>query len=64
MKLRVDMAGEKATVRGKVWKKADAEPADWTITLDDPIRARGRPGIYGDSATDLYWDNLVVKVTE
>lgn len=65
MKLRVDRTGQKATVRGKAWKKAEAEPANWTITLDDPIAVeQGAPGVYGDSATDLYWDNLVVKGTE
>ncbi len=37
MKLRVDVAGDKGTARGKVWKKADPEPAEWTITLEDPI---------------------------
>ena len=65
MRLRVDVAGEKATVRGKVWKKADPEPSEWTLTLDDPIAVQqGAPGLYADSATDLYWDNLVVKVSE
>ncbi|HEY6548075.1 MAG TPA: hypothetical protein VI589_09220, partial [Vicinamibacteria bacterium] len=65
MKLRVDVAGDKATARGKVWKKADPEPADWTISLDDPIGVKaGAPGVYGDSTTDLYWDNLTVKVNE
>jgi outer membrane protein assembly factor BamB len=65
MKLRVDVAGEQATVRGKVWKKDAAEPADWTITLQDPLPVRaGAPGLYGDSSTDLYWDNLTVKVNE
>jgi hypothetical protein len=65
MKLRVDVQGEQATVRGKVWKKDATEPADWTITLQDPLPVRaGAPGIYGDSSTDLYWDNLTVKVNE
>jgi hypothetical protein len=65
MKLRVDVQGENATVRGKVWKKDAAEPADWTITLQDPLPVRaGAPGIYGDSSTDLYWDNLTVKGNE
>ena len=36
MKLRVDAAADKATVRGKVWKKDEAEPAEWTVTLEDP----------------------------
>jgi outer membrane protein assembly factor BamB len=65
MKLRVDVQGDQGTVRGKVWKKDGAEPAEWTITLRDPLPVRaGAPGIYGDSATDLYWDNLMVKVNE
>jgi hypothetical protein len=65
MKLRVDAAADKGTARGKIWKKDEKEPADWTITLDDPIVIReGAPGIYGDSATDLYWDNLSLKVSE
>jgi hypothetical protein len=65
LKLRVDLVGDKGTARGKVWKKAEAEPAEWTITLDDPIAVRaGAPGVYGDSATDLFWDNLTVKVSE
>jgi outer membrane protein assembly factor BamB len=65
MKLRVDVAGEKATARGKLWKKTDPEPAEWTVTLEDPIGVKaGAPGIYGDSVTDLYWDDLTVKVNE
>jgi outer membrane protein assembly factor BamB len=65
MKLRVDAGTDKGTARGKIWKKDDKEPADWTITLDDPIVIReGAPGIYADSATDLYWDNLSLKVSE
>jgi outer membrane protein assembly factor BamB len=65
LKLRVDAGAEKGTARGKIWKKDAAEPADWTIALDDPIVIHeGAPGIYGDSATDLYWDNLSLKVSE
>jgi outer membrane protein assembly factor BamB len=65
MKLRVDAGADKGTARGKIWKKDAVEPADWTISLDDPIVIReGAPGVYGDSATDLYWDNLSLKVSE
>ena len=65
MKLRVDVAGDQGTARGKVWKKGSPEPSDWTITLQDPLPVRaGAPGIYGDSATDLYWDDLTVKASE
>lgn len=65
MKLRVDAAADKATVRGKVWKKDGPEPTEWTITLEDPLPVTmGAPGIYGDSAADLYYDNLTVKANE
>jgi hypothetical protein len=65
IKLRVDVSGQAATARGKVWKKADPEPAEWTVTLHDPLGVKaGAPGVYGDSVTDLYWDDLTVKVNE
>lgn len=64
-KLRVDVAGEKGTVRGKVWKKGEPEPEAWTITLEDPIAVQeGSPGIYGDSVTDIYYDDFTVKVNQ
>ena len=64
-KLRVDVAGEKGTVRGKVWKKGEPEPEAWTISLEDPIVVQeGAPGIYGDSVTDIYYDDFTVKVNE
>jgi outer membrane protein assembly factor BamB len=65
VKLRVDAAGEAGTARGKVWKKDTPEPAEWTITLQDPaLVTAGSPGLYGDSVTDLYYDNLVVRPSE
>jgi hypothetical protein len=65
MKLRVDAKGEAGTARGKVWKKGDAEPAEWTIVLEDPqLVPAGSPGVYGDSVSDLYWDDLTVRVNE
>jgi outer membrane protein assembly factor BamB len=61
MKFRVDQQGDKALVRGKVWKKGDPEPQEWTITAEDPHPIRqGSPGIYGYSAAELYYDNLKV----
>ena len=48
---------------GKVWKKADPEPADWTLVYEDSARiAAGSPGVYGDSSVDIDWDNLSVVV--
>jgi len=65
MKLRVDTTADRGTVRGKVWKKDEPEPAAWSITLEDPLPVvSGSPGIYGDSAADLYYDNVTVRMNE
>ncbi len=61
MKLVVEPATGKTTVRGKVWKKADPEPSAWTIEFEDPVEIpSGAPGLYGDSSTTIAWDNLKV----
>jgi hypothetical protein len=63
MKFRVDQLGAKALLKGKVWRRGDPEPAEWTITAEDPNPVEGgSPGIYGYSAAEIYYDNL--KVTE
>jgi outer membrane protein assembly factor BamB len=65
VKLRVDVDGDEGAVRGKVWKKGEPEPGEWTITLEDPIAVQeGSPGVYGDSPIDIYYDNVTVKVNE
>lgn len=61
MKLRVDVLDDQSVARGKVWKKAEAEPADWTIVYEDSGRIpSGAPGVYGDSPVDIDYDNLAV----
>lgn len=63
MLLRVDVAGGKATVRGKVWPRGGPEPEAWTIVAEDPVPVtQGSPGLYGYSAADIFFDNI--KVTE
>ena len=62
-KLRVENDGSKGRVLGKVWKKGEPEPAEWTITVDDPLPiAGGSPGLQGYSPADIWFDNI--KVTE
>jgi hypothetical protein len=70
MKFRIDRDGDKAVVRGKVWARGDAEPAEWTVTMTDPVPTwTGSPGMTGYSAgttdrspgTSIYWDNIVVE---
>jgi hypothetical protein len=61
MQVEVAPGGGPATVRGKVWKKDEAEPAEWTIEAQDAIPHRqGSPGIYGFSVADIYYDNISV----
>jgi len=65
MKLKVDFEGDKAIVKGKVWPKTDAEPEAWTITVEDPIGIKeGSPGFYGNSVTEIYYDNFKVTKSE
>lgn len=61
MKMKVEVVDGKAVISGKVWRTGEAEPDSWTITAEDPLPNReGSPGIYGYSATDIYYDNLKV----
>ena len=61
MKMMVEVIDDKAVIRGKVWRTGEPEPAEWTITAEDPLPNReGSPGIYGYSATVIYYDNLKV----
>jgi hypothetical protein len=61
MKMKVEVDQAKAIVMGKVWKRGEAEPADWTIRVEDatPIPA-GSPGLVGYSPADIYYDNITV----
>ena len=61
LKLRVDIQGDSALVRGKVWPRDETEPADWTISVEDPVPVRqGSPGLIGYSPVDIFYDNVVV----
>jgi outer membrane protein assembly factor BamB len=71
LKLTVDMQGEKAVVRGKVWERSADEPSKWTVEVTDPNgNKEGSPALYGNAmavdgpekpGTPIYYDN--VKVT-
>ncbi|MBN9518468.1 hypothetical protein J0H58_08115 [bacterium] len=71
MKLSVEPRGERATVRGKVWKRGDAEPAAWNIEFDDPAgTGSGAAALYGYIAdpqitadtpgSDVFYDNVAI----
>ena len=72
-KFAVEQKEKTALVRGKVWPKGEAEPADWTVSFEDPYPIRvGAAGLYGyipnvqetdgkaDPGSELYFDNLSV----
>jgi len=61
MKMDVQIEGDKAIIRGKVWPRDEAEPAEWSIEAEDPLPNRtGSPGLYGYSPAEIYYDNLKV----
>jgi outer membrane protein assembly factor BamB len=69
MKFTVEVQGDKATARGKVWPRDQAEPEDWTVTFEDPTpNKEGSPGVYAYSAgieankpgTEIYFDKVSV----
>ena len=61
MKMRVEVENGQATVYGKVWKKAESEPADWTLTQTDPHpNESGSPGLYVYAQADCMFDNVKV----
>src|SRR5437588_9142187 len=65
MKLTVRVEGDKGVIRGKVWRRDQPEPSEWTIETTDPVPDReGCPALYGyvtgitDTApgNDVYYD--------
>jgi hypothetical protein len=62
MKLSVVPEGKTATVRGKLWKRGDAEPEKWTIEMvDEAPNLHGSPGLYGHASdAEIFLDNLQV----
>jgi outer membrane protein assembly factor BamB len=50
MKLTVEVKGDKAIARGKMWERGTPEPKQWTIEIEDPIANKeGSPAIYAYS---------------
>jgi outer membrane protein assembly factor BamB len=69
MKLAIEHKEKTAIVRGKVWKKGESEPADWTVEFEDPSPNReGAAGIYGyvtnstatETGANCYYDNIQI----
>jgi outer membrane protein assembly factor BamB len=62
MKLSVTPEGDTAVVRGKLWKRGESEPKEWTVEMvDHAPNLHGSPGLYGHASdAEIYLDNLQV----
>ncbi len=49
-------------LRGKVWKRGEEEPDEWTIEAADAVpNTHGSPGLFGNAQlTEFYIDNVEV----
>jgi hypothetical protein len=65
MKLSVKVVEGQAHLFGKVWKRDEPEPVEWTIeTVDPRANESGSPGLYMYSMADSYFDNVIVTRNE
>lgn len=66
LKLKVANDGGKAACQGKVWKRGDKEPAEWTLELTDtrPIK-QGAPGMHCNATdAEIFIDNVLVTANK
>ncbi|MCS7160764.1 MAG: PQQ-binding-like beta-propeller repeat protein [Gemmatales bacterium] len=68
-KLRVQVVEGKGVLQGKVWPRQEPEPADWTITAEDPVpNTEGAAGLYAyatgitanSPGAEAFFDNVRV----
>ena len=68
-KISVEQKDKTAVVRGKVWKKGEAEPAAWTLEFEDASPNReGAATLYGyisnitdtEPGAEIYYDNVSI----
>jgi outer membrane protein assembly factor BamB len=62
IKFRAEASGGKAVLKGKVWKRGEAEPKEWTIeAVDEAPNLVGAPGLFGNAQTsEIFYDNIAV----
>ena len=62
LKFRAAVENEQAVLQGKVWKRGEAEPAEWQVSVTDTIPSViGSPGLFGSAKdAELFYDNLTV----
>ncbi|MCS6850241.1 MAG: PQQ-binding-like beta-propeller repeat protein [Gemmataceae bacterium] len=69
-KLVVDLQGDKAVVRGKVWPRGQPEPSAWSIEVTDPKPNRqGSPAVYAYATgiledapgAEAFFQNVIIE---
>ncbi len=62
IKMRSENHDDTVVLKAKVWPRDEEEPADWTVTAEDPAPERiGAPGFWGNAKdTEFYIDNVKV----
>jgi hypothetical protein len=63
VKLRVEPQEDTALVQGKIWKRGETEPSDWSIEFTDHApNKHGTPGLFGNAQqAEFFVDNLAVE---
>ena len=65
MKFEVRVKQGRGVVRGKVWKRGEDEPREWTLSVEDPHPVEsGSPGLTGYSPAEVFYDNIKVTVNK
>ena len=61
MKLSVTPEQDQAVAKGKIWRRGEAEPDDWTVEMvDHSPNLHGTPGLYGNCPdAEIYVDNIL-----
>jgi hypothetical protein len=62
MKFQASTDKGKAILKGKVWKRGEAEPEAWTIeAVDETPNLNGSPGLFGNASdAEAFIDNITV----
>lgn len=62
LKFQSENQADRVVLRGKVWRRGDPEPSDWTIEAADLTPNRiGSPGLFGNASdAEIFIDNISV----
>lgn len=66
LKLKVSNVEAGALVQGKIWKRSEKEPSEWTVEMTDKLPNKtGAPGMHCNATdAEIYIDNVIVTPNE